>query len=74
MRHSFQPGYLRCTRRKSGPDCWEYLWREYSTSGKPVRRTAVVGTTDQYKTRDCVIAAIIGLRMQVNTERHRRPG
>lgn len=74
MRQSFQRGYLRCTRRKSGPDCWEYLWREYSTSRKPVRRTMVVGTTDQYKTRDCAMAAINGLRMQVNAGRHRRPG
>jgi integrase len=74
MRQSFQRGYLRCTRRKSGPACWECLWREYSTSGKPVRRTIVVGTTDQYKTRDCAIAAINGLRMQVNAERHRSLG
>jgi hypothetical protein len=42
MRQSFQRGYLRCTRRKSGPDCWEFLWREYSTSGKP-RHIVVVG-------------------------------
>ena len=74
MRQSFQRGYLRCTRRKSGPDCWEFLWREYSTSGKPVLHTVVVGTTDQYKTRNCAIAAVNGLRMQVNAERQRRPG
>jgi len=33
-----------------------------------------VGTTDQFKTRNCAIAAVNGLRMQVNAERHRRPG
>jgi hypothetical protein len=76
MRQSIQRGHLRCVLRKFGPACWEYLWREYSTStsDKPIRRTIVVGTTDQYKTRDSAIAAINGLVLQVNAERHRRPG
>ena len=74
MRQSFQRGYLRCTERKSGPACWEYLWREYLTNGKPIRRTVVIGTTLQYQTRDLAIAAINGLIMQVNAERYRRPG
>jgi hypothetical protein len=23
-----QRGCLRCTQRKTGPPCWEFLWRE----------------------------------------------
>jgi hypothetical protein len=34
----------------------------------------VIGTTDQYQTRDLAIAAINGLMMQVNAERFGRPG
>ena len=28
MRLRNQRGCLRCTRRKTGPPCWEFLWRE----------------------------------------------
>jgi len=44
MRLRNQRGCLRCTRRKTGPSCWEFLWRENDVAGKRVRRTAVIGT------------------------------
>ena len=39
-----------------------------------VRRTTVIGTVEQYPTRDLAQAAVNGLRMQVNEDRLRHPG
>jgi hypothetical protein len=36
MRLRYQRGCLRCIKRKSGPDCWEFLWRENDTAQKRV--------------------------------------
>jgi hypothetical protein len=63
MRQRYQQGCLRCTKRKAGPDRWEYLWRETEVTGKRVRRTTVIGTVEQYPTRDLAQAAVNGLRM-----------
>lgn len=42
--------------------------------GMRVRRTTVIGTVEQYPTRDLAEAAVNGLRMQVNEDRLRHPG
>jgi integrase len=74
MRLRYQQGCLRCIKRKSGPDRWEFLWRENDVAGKRVRRTVIIGTVEQYPTRDLAQAAVNGLRMQVNEDRNRQPG
>jgi integrase len=74
MRECYKRGCLRRTKRKAGPDCWEYLWRENDVTGKRVRRTTVIGTVDQYPTRELAQAAVNGLRMQINEDRLRQPG
>ena len=51
MGRHYQQGYLRCAARKSGLHCWEFLWRENDVFGRPVRRTAVIGTLKQYPTK-----------------------
>jgi hypothetical protein len=61
MRQCYQRGCLRRTERKAGPDRWEYLWRENDVTGKRVRRTTVIGTVDQYPTRELAQAAVNGL-------------
>jgi len=73
MSQHYQHGYLRCATRKSGLHCWEFLWREHDVSGKRVRRTAVIGTTEQYPTKQEALDAVNGLRMQINADRNRRP-
>jgi integrase len=73
MRRRYQPGCLRCTERKAGPHRWEYLWRENDEAEKRVRRTAVIGTVEQYPTRELAQAAVNGLRIQVNEDRLRQP-
>ena len=72
MRLRYQRGCLRCTKRKFGPDCWEFLWREDDPTGKRVRRTAVIGTVQQYPTDVLARAAVNGQRVYINQDRNRR--
>ena len=43
-------------------------------TGNRVRRTTVIGTVDQYPTRESAQVAVNGLRMQINEERFRQSG
>jgi len=72
MGQHYQRGYLRSVARKSGLHCWEFLWRENDVSGRRVRRTTVIGTTEQYPTREEALDAVNGLRTQINAARNRR--
>ena len=73
MGRKYQRGYLRCAERRSGSYCWEFLWREDDTAGKRVRRTAVIGTIEQYPTKEEALNAVNGLRMQINADHNRQP-
>jgi integrase len=72
MRLRNQRGCLRCTRRKTGPPCWEFLWRENDADGNRTRRTAVIGTLEQFPTKDLARTAVNGLRMSINQDRNRQ--
>jgi integrase len=74
MRQCYQRGCLRRTKRRAGPDRWEYLWREDDVTGRCVRRTKVIGTVEQYPTGELAQAAVNGLRVRINEDRLRRPG
>jgi hypothetical protein len=74
MRQCYQRGCLRYAKRKSGSDCWEFLWRETDATGKRVRRTALIGTVDEYPTKELAQEAANGLRMRVNEDRNRESG
>ncbi len=60
MSKRYQNGYLRCAKRKSGLQCWEFLWREDDDSGKRVRRTAIIGTLAQLPTEQLARTLQIG--------------
>lgn len=60
MRQHHQDGYLRCRKRKSGPFRWEYLWCEDDEFGNRIRRTSVIGSTDQYPTRESAASSVNG--------------
>ena len=64
IRH--ERGHLRCTKRKNGPSAWEFLWRENNASEKRLRRSAVIGTVEEYPTEDLALAAVNGLRVSIN--------
>jgi len=74
MRRRSERGCAGGRKRKAGPDCREFLWRETDETGKRVRGTAVIGTAEKYPTGYLAEAAVNGLRMQVNEDRLRQPG
>lgn len=71
MSKHYQNGYLRYAKRKSGLQCWEFLWRENNDDGKRVRRTAIVGTVEQFPTEQLAQAAANGLKVFINSDRNR---
>jgi integrase len=71
MSKRYQNGYLRCAKRKSGLQCWEFLWRENNDKGKRVRRTAIIDTVAQLPTEQLARAAANGLRVHINSDNNR---
>jgi integrase len=49
------------------------MWREQRASAKPIRRTLVIGTTEQYPTEESAQEAVRSVRMQINESRNRQP-
>jgi len=72
MRARFQRGYLRLGRRKTGPCCWEFLWWDLEPEGRRVRRTAVIGTVQQFPNVEDAWHASNGLRVSINETRNRQ--
>jgi integrase len=67
-RTRYQQGTLDRVKRKEGPDCWIFRWRETDDSGKRVRRNKVVGTVEEYPTETKALIAAEALRLTINTE------
>ena len=72
MRARYQRGYLRLAHRKTGPDCWEFLWWDTELTGQRVRRKAVIGTVQQYPNIEEAWQASNGLRVSINEVRNRQ--
>jgi len=51
---------------QNGPAVWKFLWRENDATGKRLRRTAVIGTVEQYPTEDLALSAVNGLSVSIN--------
>jgi integrase len=67
-RTRYQQGTLDRVKRKEGPDCWIFRWRETDDSGKRVRRNKVVGTVEEYPTETKAMIAAEALRVTINSE------
>src|SRR5208283_3702472 len=72
MRVRYQRGYLRLGHRKTGPDCWEFLWWDIELTGQRIRRKAVIGTVKQYPNIEAAWQASNGLRVSINEARNRQ--
>jgi integrase len=72
MRERYQGGYLRLGRRKTGPDCWEFLWWDTEPTGTRVRRKTVIGSVQQYPNVEDAWEASNGLRVSINEARNRQ--
>ena len=65
----YKRGYLRCVKRKSGPSQWDFLWRE-NVGGRRIRRTAVIGSIDEYPMEELAQVALNGFRVRLNFPRY----
>jgi len=65
-RTRYQGGSLRLEERKRGPAVWVYRWWEKNTEGKPVRRKAQLGNSEEYPNESRAQAAADALRLTIN--------
>lgn len=72
MRARYQRGYLRLGRRKTRPDCWEFLWWDTEPTGRRARRKAIIGTVQRYPNVEDAWQASNGLRVSINEARNRQ--
>lgn len=68
QRTRYQRGMVYRVKRKQGPDCWIFRWREKDVNGKRVRRKVTLGTVKQYPTEAGALRAAEGLRITINEE------
>ena len=68
MKQTYQHGYLRRGKRKTDADQWEFLWRERDENGLIRRRTAILGTIEEYPEEAAAQMAANGIRMRINAE------
>ena len=67
----FNP-HCRIGHRKTGTDCWEFLWWDTELTGHRVRRKAVIGTIQQCPNVEDAWQASNGLRVSINEARNRQ--
>jgi excisionase family DNA binding protein len=68
QRARFQQGMAYRVKRKQGPDCWIFRWREEGADGKRVRRKVTLGTVKEYPTETSALKAAQVLRVTINAE------
>ncbi len=69
MRASFQTGSLTKSKRKRGPDVWQFRWREQDASGKTKRRKLIVGNVGELPTKAHAKKALTDLGLDINQKR-----
>jgi integrase len=67
-RERYQNGSIRREARKHGAAVWTLRWREQSSDGSIVRRKAVIGTVEEYRTKAAALKACEFLRSTINRE------
>jgi len=66
-REQYQNGSLRREARKNGSAVWTLRWRERA-DGSTVRRKAIIGTVEEYRTKAAALKACEFLRSTMNRE------
>ena len=61
-----QQGSLTTKTRLEGPDIWQFRWSEKGPNGKRVYRKRVIGTIEEFPTRDLARSAVAGLIAEIN--------
>jgi integrase len=73
QRTRYQQGMVYRVKRKQGPDCWIFRWREEDVTGKRVRRKVTLGTVKEYPTEASALKAAESLRITINAEQSGSP-
>jgi len=68
----FQQGTLRLEERANGNQVWEYRWYETQIDGTRRRRSAMIGTFQEYPSEAAAQRAVAALRANVNAETPRK--
>lgn len=68
MAQRHQQGHLRRAKRRTGPDVWEFLWRELGPNGKLQQRTLTIGNVKDLPTKKEALNHIQTLRLNINRE------
>ena len=63
-RERFQNGSLRRVPRKTGPDVWEFRFRDHSKPGLPMRQITL--STVEYQTETTARRALQALLLKIN--------
>lgn len=61
-----QHGSLTIQSRLEGSDVWQFRWSEKGPNGRRVYRKRVIGTIEEFPTRDLARSAVAGLIAEVN--------
>lgn len=64
----YQQGTLRLEERASGSRVWEYRWYETQLDGTRRRRSAMIGTLQEFPSEAAAQKAVAALRANVNAE------
>src|SRR6267154_806159 len=64
--HSMQQGSIIQAERRSGPDAWEFRWREPGPDGKRKHRRMVIGRIDQLVDESAARGRIAALHLDIN--------
>ena len=67
-RMRYQEGTLRLEVRANGTRVWEYRWYETQIDGSRRRRSAMIGTIDEFPNESVAQKAIAALRANINSE------
>ena len=67
-RARYQHGSIRREKRSHGPVTWTLRWREAKPDGSAKRRSMVIGTVEQYRTKAEAWKACEFLRSTINRE------
>lgn len=67
-RTRYQYGVVELSPRSRGPAVWVYRWRERGPQGRSIRKSLVIGTIEEFRTKAQALKAADGHRLKANRE------
>lgn len=62
-----QSGSLTRVIRQEGPAVWQFRWSEKDHDGKRIYRKRIIGSADQYESREAAYLSVKGLLSEINS-------